>query len=90
MGYKNDAQRKAVHASRAENKSAATKKDFPEIKEKNEGKFTSWAKKNEFRDACSAATSVLNNKDSKGKKKNYGASVKKMARYANNFGCKRK
>ena len=30
------------------------KEEFPEIKEKNQGKFTAWAKKNGFKDACSA------------------------------------
>ena len=30
---------------------------FPEIKEENKGKFTAWAKKNGFKDACSAASS---------------------------------
>ena len=45
MGYKSHAQRKAVHASKAEQKAkgvsmkkyGASKKDFPEIKEKNQG-----------------------------------------------------
>ena len=64
--------------------------EFPEIKKENQGKFTAWAKKNKFRNACSAATAVLNNRDAKGKKKSYRASVKKMANYANNFGCKTK
>jgi hypothetical protein len=59
-------------------------KEFPEIKEKNQGKFTSWAKKNGFKDACSAASAVMKNK------KKYKSSVIKMANYANNFGCKRK
>ena len=59
-------------------------KDFPEIKEKNKGKFTAWAKKNGFKDACSAASAVIK---SKGK---YSDEVVKMANYANNFGCKRK
>ena len=36
---------------------------FPEIKEKNKGKFTAWAKKNGFEDACSAASSVMSKKD---------------------------
>ena len=36
-----------------------TKKgDFPEIKKANQGKFTSWAKRNGFSDACSAANAV--------------------------------
>ena len=29
-------------------------KEFPEIKKKNRGKFTRWAKRNGFKDACSA------------------------------------
>ena len=37
-------------------------KEFPEIKEKNEGKFTAWAKNNGFKDACSAASAVMKNK----------------------------
>ena len=39
------------------------KKEFPEIKEKNQGKFTAWAKRNGFKDACSAASAVMKNKD---------------------------
>ena len=35
------------------------KKGFPEIKESNKGKFTVWAKKNGFKDACSAASAVM-------------------------------
>jgi len=34
------------------------KTGFPEIKEKNKGKFTAWAKKNGFKDACSAASAL--------------------------------
>lgn len=34
-------------------------KEFPEIKEKNKGKFTAWAKQNGFKDACSAASAVM-------------------------------
>ena len=34
-------------------------KEFPEVKEKNEGKFTAWAKKNGFKDACSAASTFF-------------------------------
>tara|TARA_R110001592_G_scaffold6043_4_gene32768 strand:+ start:50 stop:250 length:201 start_codon:yes stop_codon:yes gene_type:complete len=60
------------------------KTGFPEIKEKNKGKFTAWAKDNGFNDACSAASSVMS---SKGK---YSDDVVKMANYANNFGCKNK
>ena len=85
MGYKNDAQRKAVHASRAENKSAATKKEFPEIKKKNEGKFTAWVEKNmPGKSTCSAASKVMKNS------KKYKPSVVKMANYAKNFGCNNK
>ena len=60
------------------------KGDFPQIKEKNQGKFTSWAKRNGFKDACSAASAVMKDTDK------YSASVVKMANYANNFGCKNK
>ena len=63
---------------------------FPAIKKSNQGKFTKWATTIEFKDACSAATAVLNNRDAKGKKKSYSSAVKQMANYANNFGCKRK
>ena len=35
---------------------------FPEIKKENKGKFTAWAKKNGFEDACSAASSVMSKK----------------------------
>lgn len=59
-------------------------KEFPEIKEKNEGKFTAWAKNNGFKDACSAASAVMKNK------KKYKPSVVKMANYAENFGCSTK
>ena len=54
------------------------KAGFPEIKPENKGKFTAWAKNNGFKDACSAASSVMSKK------------VVKMANYANNFGCKNK
>ena len=57
---------------------------FPEIKKSNQGKFTKWAKNNGFKDACSAASSVMKNTD------NYSDKVVKMATYANNFGCKMK
>ena len=59
-------------------------KKFAAIKEKNEGKFTSWAKRNGFKDACSAADAVMKNT------KKYTESVVKMANYAKNFGCKNK
>jgi hypothetical protein len=56
---------------------------FPAIKKANEGKFTDWAKKNGFKDACSGASAVMKNT------KKYSDKVVKMANYANNFGCKR-
>ena len=58
--------------------------NFPEIKKSRQGAFTSWAKRNGFKDACSAASAVMENK------KKYSGKVVKMANYANNFGCKRK
>lgn len=61
-----------------------SRKSFPEIKPENKGKFTAWAKKNGFKDACSAASSVMSSKDK------YSEEVVKMANYANNFGCKNK
>ena len=60
------------------------KKGFPEIKESNKGKFTAWAKKNGFKDTCSAADSVMSNQNE------YSPAVVKMANYAKNFGCKSK
>ena len=60
------------------------KSGFPEIKPENKGKFTAWAKKNGFKDAYSAASSVMSSKDK------YSEEVVKMANYANNFGCKNK
>ena len=58
---------------------------FPEIKDKNKGKFTAWVKKNmKGKDTCSAASAVMANKD------DYSKSVVEMANYANNFGCKSK
>lgn len=61
-----------------------TKKEaFPGIKEKNQGKFTNWVKKNmPGKSTCSAASSVMKNT------KKYSKSVVAMANYANNFGCK--
>ena len=56
---------------------------FPEIKKSNQGKFTSWAKNNGFKDACSAASAVMKKADK------YSKSVVEMANYANNFGCKK-
>lgn len=60
------------------------RKGFPMVKKGDQGKFTSWAKRNGFKDACSAASAVMKNTDK------YSKSVVKMANYANNFGCKRK
>ena len=62
------------------------KKEFPEIKEKNEGKFTKWVEKNmSGMDTCKAASKVM-----KSRTKKYSPAVVKMANYANNFGCKTK
>ena len=36
-------------------KKGRTKKEFPAIKKKNEGKFTAWAKNNGFKNACAAS-----------------------------------
>lgn len=61
-------------------------KKFPEIKEKNEGKFTKWVEKNmPGTDTCKAASKIMRSKTKK-----YSPSVLKMANYANNFGCKTK
>jgi|TARA_R100000908_G_C3741886_1_gene138193 hypothetical protein len=58
---------------------------FPEIKEKNKGKFTAWVKKNmPGKSTCEAASAVMAKKD------NYSESVVKMANYAKNFGCSKK
>ena len=53
---------------------------FPQIKKQNRGKFTKWAKRNGFKDACSAASAVMKNT------KKYSKEVVEMANYANNFG----
>ena len=37
-------------------------KEFPQIKKKDQGKFTAWAKRNGFKDACSAASAVMKSK----------------------------
>jgi hypothetical protein len=59
---------------------------FPEIKEKNEGKFTKWVEKNmSGMDTCKAASKIMRSKTKK-----YSPAVVKMANYANNFGCKTK
>ena len=60
-------------------------KKFPEIKEKNEGKFTRWVEKNmPNKTTCAAASKIMKNT------KKYDEDVVKMANYANNFGCKNK
>ncbi len=61
-----------------------TKKEaFPEIKEKNQGKFTNWVKKNmPGKSTCAGASAVMKNTNK------YSKSVVAMANYANNFGCK--
>jgi hypothetical protein len=57
---------------------------FPQIKEKNQGKFTRWVKNNmPGKSTCSAASSVMKSKNK------YSKSVVAMANYANNFGCKK-
>ena len=61
-----------------------TKGKFPEIKKGNQGKFTAWAKRNGYSDACSAANAVMKNT------KKHSESVVKMANYAKNFGCSMK
>ena len=66
-------------------KSPFLQEKFPEIKEENKGKFTSWVKKNmPGKSTCEAASAVMAKKD------NYDASVVKMANYAKNFGCSKK
>lgn len=61
------------------------KKKFPQIKEKNQGKFTNWVKKNmPKKSVCQAASAVMKNTDK------FSPSVVKMANFANNFGCKAK
>lgn len=56
-----------------------------EIKKANQGKFTSWVKKNmPGKSVCSAASAVMANK------KKYKPAVVKMANFANNFGCSKK
>jgi hypothetical protein len=62
----------------------AKKKEFPAIKKKNEGKFSSWAKKNGFSDTCKAASAVMKSP------KKYSQTIVKQANYANNFGCSTK
>ena len=65
-------------------KGRAKKNAFPEIKKKNEGKFTNWVNKNmPGKSTCSAASAVMKNTDK------YSKAVVTMANYANNFGCKK-
>jgi len=63
---------------------AKKKEAFPAIKKKNEGKFSSWAKKNGFKDTCSAASAVMKSP------KKYSQTIVKQANYAKNFGCSMK
>ena len=96
MGYVSAAQRKAVHANKADGgkghpdnkkKSSPSKKEKGDISidPKNEGKFTAWVKKNmPGKETCEAASAVMKNK------KKYSSSVVKMANYAKNFGCSKK
>ncbi len=59
-------------------------KPFPMIKDKNQGKFTNWVKKNmPGKSTCAAASAVMKNKNK------YTKRVVAMANYANNFGCKK-
>ena len=45
-------------------------KEFPEIKEKNQGKFTAWVKKNmPGKETCEAASAVMKNKKKYDRKK---------------------
>ena len=62
---------------------AKTEKSLGEMISKgNQGKFTSWAKKNmPGKSVCAAASAVMNNK------KKYKSPVVKMANFAKNFGC---
>ena len=47
-------------------KYGASKKKFPEIKEKNEGKFTKWVEKNmPGTDTCKAASKIMRSKTKK-------------------------
>lgn len=112
MGYKSAAQRKAVHANKADggkghpdNKKGPSKKKLPPFLEyndkgkvvkkasgpskkkddisidpKNEGKFTSWVKKNmPGKSTCSAASAVMKSK------KKYSSSVVKIELFLNPF-----
>lgn len=71
---------------KAKSKEDGASKKFPEIKKKNEGKFTAWVEKNMGgMDTCKAASKVMRSRTKK-----YSPAVVKMANYANNFGCKTK
>ena len=59
---------------------------FPVIKKKNQGKFTSWVKKNmPGSSTCAAASKIM-----AAKKGKYDSDVRDMANYAKNFGCSKK
>jgi len=59
---------------------------FPVIKKKNQGKFTSWVKKNmPGSSTCGAASKIM-----AAKKGKYSSEVRDMANYAKNFGCSKK
>jgi len=59
---------------------------FPVIKKKNQGKFTSWVKKNmPGSSTCAAASKIM-----AAKKGKYSSGVRDMANYAKNFGCSKK
>jgi|TARA_R110002049_G_scaffold169273_1_gene335887 hypothetical protein len=59
---------------------------FPVIKKKNQGKFTSWVKKNmPGSSTCAAASKIM-----AAKKGKYSSEVRDMANYAKNFGCSKK
>jgi hypothetical protein len=61
------------------------KGDFPAVKKSNQGKFTSWVKRNmKGVSTCDAASKIMKDTEK------YSDNVVKMANYANNFGCKRK
>jgi hypothetical protein len=67
-------------------KGRTKKGSFPEISKKNEGKFTAWVERNmPGTSVCAAASKIM-----KSNKDDYSDSVRKMANYANNFGCKMK
>ena len=66
-------------------KGRTKQKPFPEIKEKNQGKFTRWVERNmPGKSTCGAAATIMRNTDK------YSDTFVKMAKYANNFGCSKK